>query len=102
MNKQKTIQIISNKKPIGKDLAITLFCVDCNTLRSFNVLESINAILDRKTGGLKISSFCEKCKREIGFSLFWTNLTKGYSYRTQEVEGNSVIDFNGLIRLEDE
>lgn len=99
MNKQETIQTISNKEPLGKDLAITLFCIDCNTLRTFKITDNLNLVLNRELEGLKISSFCEKCKKEMAFSLFWTNLSTGFSYRTKQIEGLKVIDNSGLIEV---
>jgi len=65
-----------------KDVAITLHCVTCGTLRSFLISVNLAAFEARTVSAFGVEASCPVCNQTVGFSLSWIDGKQpGYSYK---------------------
>jgi len=87
-------------------LRMMLTCLDCGTMRVWEVHEALRLLTTRATAQMMIATECEVCHRGIQVVLFWGKEGMGYSYTTPTL-GQMVgaQDANGLhtpLRKEEE
>jgi ribosomal protein S14 len=64
------------------DLALSLRCVSCGTLRAFVVNINLAALQARQTTAFGVEAICSVCGRKIGATVAWANRRKGYSFHS--------------------
>lgn len=77
----KTQQTGSSQKPgpFENVLALIVKCPECSTQRAFKVNDSFGETITRLSSGYELTTWCEKCNRQISIQLCWTKRHLGWT-----------------------
>jgi len=97
----KTVQILLDDKPTGKEthIGLCLLCVECGAFRVFKIHDNITLVAKKKKSGFVTTSQCEKCGKRISVWIGLMEMKPGYSYISPTMSSKNseiVADTEGL------